>query len=363
MRRTLACILLSVLYMGSATLGHAVCAGTSVNTFGAKGDGHTDDTAAIQSAIDAASAAGGGAVVFNVARYFTTGTFVVPASVILCGTIEGPFDDGSGANPGVTSIAPTLLVTNTSNPFVTLNGMGAGVTDLLFHYPNQVGASSSAPTAYPYTIVANASGTKVVRSMTTNAYNFLDIESGRVLAQDLFIGAYNIGVNIDHAHDHVTLRNLLQTVFWDAWDLPYPSPIDAWVMSHGTALVVGRVDSLEVHDFNLFHRYAGMILTDSPDTSQSPRCGYGTGSDINLDTVQFGFMVSASATAGYAFTNVVIGSGTGGQAAVQVKAGGSLPPDVLVTGGSTRGFWALGAFPAAGAGHLTVSNIIGFDLP
>lgn len=362
MRRTLAFVLLPFL-AGCGTVAHAVCAGTSVSAFGAKGDGHTDDTAAIQSAIDAAAAAGGGAVVFNVARYFTSGTFVVPAGVVLCGTIEGPFDDGSGANPGTTTIAPTLLVTNSSNPFVTLNGNGASVTDLLFHYPNQMSASSSAPTAYPYTVVANASGTKVVRSMTTNAYNFLDIESGRVLAQDLFIGAYNIGVNIDHAHDHVTLRNLLQTVFWDAWDLPYPSPIDAWVMSHGTALVVGRVDSLEVHDFNLFHRYAGMILTDSSDTSQNPRCGYGTGSDINLDTVQYGFMVNASTGAGYVFTNVVIGSGTGGQAAVQVKSGGSAPPDVLVTGGSTRGFWALGAFPATTAGHLTVSNIIGYDLP
>jgi hypothetical protein len=134
-------------------------------------------------------------------------------------------------------------------------------------------------------------------------------------------------------------------------------------MSHGIALVVGRVDSLEVHDFNLFHRYAGMMLTDSPDSTQAPRCGYGLGSDINLDTVQYGFIVSASGAAGYAFTNVVIGSGTGGQAAVQVKSGGSLPPDVLVAGGSTRGSWALGPFPAAAAGHLTVSNIIGYDLP
>jgi len=37
----------------------------------------------------------------------------------------------------------------------------------------------------------------VVRSTVTNAYNFLDIQLGRVMAQDLFIGAFNIGVNID----------------------------------------------------------------------------------------------------------------------------------------------------------------------
>lgn len=352
-----------ILCVGCATFAEAVCGGTSVNAFGAKGDGVTDDTSAIQSAINAAAAAGGGSVVFNVARYFTTGSLIVPAGVVLCGAIEGPFDDASGVNPGVTTIAPTLLVTNTSTPFVTLNGLGAGVTDLLFHYPNQVHASASSPIIYPYTIAVNASGTKVLRSMTTNAYNFLDIESGRVIAQDLFIGAYNVGVNVDHAYDHVTLRNLLQTVFWDSWEGPYPTNIDNWVMNHGVALVVNRADSVDVHDFDVFHRSVGMLLTDSPDTKQNPRCGYGSGSDISLDTMQNGIIVMASNAPGYVFTNLVIGSSATGQAAVQVKAGGSLPPDVLVEAGSIRGSWALGPFPTPAAGNMTVANIIGFDLP
>jgi len=363
MKTTRTIALVWILCVGCGTLAEAVCAGTSVQAFGAKGDGHTDDTAAIQSAISTAATAGGGSVVFNAARYFTTGTFVVPAGVILCGSVEGPFDDGSGVNPAVATIAPTLLVTNTSAPFITLNGINAGVADLLFHYPNQVSSSASAPNVYPFTIVANSPGTKVVRSMATNAYNFLDIESGRVIAKDLFIGAYNIGINIDHAQDHVTVHNVIQTVFWDAWDNAYPTTIDAWVLNHGIALVVNRADSLDVHNFVLFHRYAGMLLTDSPDTTQSTRCGYGSGSDINFDTVQYGFIVSASSAAGYEFTNVIIGSGNGGQAAVQVKSGGSLPPDILVDGGSVRGSWSSGPFPTPAAGHLTAVNIIGFDLP
>lgn len=354
-------VLLCVLYSVCGSLATAVCIGTSVRAFGARGDGQTDDTMAIQSAINAAAAAGGGSVVFNVGRYLTTGSFIVPAGVVLCGGIEGPFGDASGVNPGVTVIAPTLLVTNSTAPFVTLNGLGAGVTDLLFHYPNQVHASASAPAVYPYTIVANAPGTKVVRSMVTNAYNFLDIESGRVIAQDLFIGAYNIGVNVDHAYDHVTLRNLLQTVFWDSWEGPYPTTIDNWVMNHDVGLVVNRADSLDIHDFDVFHRFAGMVLTDSPDNKQNPRCGYG--SDISLDTMQNGIIVSASNTSGYVFTNLVIGSSATGRAAVQLKAGGSLPPDVLVEGGSIRGSWALGPFPVPATGNLTVANIIGFDLP
>jgi hypothetical protein len=331
-----------------------------VETFGSKGDGHTDDTAAIQAAINAAAAAGGGSVVLKVARYYTTGTLQVPQGVVLCGNIEGPFDV-AGVDPAVTAVAPTLLITNASAPFITLTGLGAGVTDLLFHYPNQVKTSASAPTVYPYTIqVTSAVAGKVVRSTVTNAYNFLDIELGRVLAQDLMIGAFNIGVNIDNTEDFVTLRNLHNGVFWDEVEnASYPTTIDAWVLNHGTALVVGRMDALEVHDFFVFSRFAGMLLTDSVDTSLNPRSGNGRGSDIDLETVQYGIIgTSAFPGIGYKFTNVQFAAAPGmGEAAVQLRSGGTSAPDILINGGSQRGSWALGAFPTPQAGKLYVANV------
>jgi hypothetical protein len=332
-----------------------------VNTFGAKGDGHSDDTVAIQNAINAAAAAGGGSVVLDVARYYTTGTLTVPQGVVLCGAIQGPFDV-NGVDPAVTTIAPTLLVTNTTAPFVTLTGLSSGVTDLLFHYPNQVKTSASAPTVYPYTIVlnANAVAAKVARSTVTNAYNFLDIELGRMMAQDLFIGAFNIGVNIDHVQDFVTLHNLHHGVFWDEMEsAPYPTAIDTWVLNHGTALVVGRMDALEVNNFYVFSRFAGFLLTDSPDaTIPFTRNGWGALTDIDLQTVQYGVIAIASQSQGYKFANLQIVAAPGlGQAAVLLKSGGTTPADVLVNGGSVRGTWSLGAFPSPQAGHLKFANI------
>jgi hypothetical protein len=299
--------------------------------------------------------------VLNVARYFLAGTLFLPRGVVLCGAVEGPFDVQT--NPATTTLAPTLLVTSLQGPFINLGGDGAGVTDVLFHYPHQVATTASAPRVYPFTIQVNGPGAKVARCSVTNAYNFMDIEVGRFTAEHLFIGAYNYGIYIDHTEDFVTLQHLLQTVFWDVFEgAPYPTNIDNWVLQHGYALVMNRMDSLHVNHFLVFSRYAGFWFKDSPDTSLNFRAGYGSGSDIDLDTVQYGIIASATNQPGFKFSNIDIGSApTLGKAAAFLSAGGTNPPTILINGGSERGVWADGPFPTPQSGKLIVSNVIGYN--
>ena len=57
--------------------------------YGAKGDGTTDDTAAIQQALDAAAKAGG-QVLLPPGRYVVAGSLRIPPGVSLHGALDSP---------------------------------------------------------------------------------------------------------------------------------------------------------------------------------------------------------------------------------------------------------------------------------
>ncbi|MEE9219990.1 MAG: glycosyl hydrolase family 28-related protein [candidate division NC10 bacterium] len=76
-------------------------------TFGAEGNGTTDDVIPIQDAIDAASAAGGGVVFFPAGTYRITATLVVPAGVSLLGAAPNARINIDAPAAGVASIAGT----------------------------------------------------------------------------------------------------------------------------------------------------------------------------------------------------------------------------------------------------------------
>jgi len=392
------------LFVSSQLAGAATCRGTIPT--GLDPSGQNDNTSAIQAAIDTASANGGGTVMLPIGRYLVTGTLNIKNGVTLCGGSDGPFE--VFANPATGPVAAaTLLVTHTTPnpnwpdaPFIYIgdSNINTAVTDLVFHYPcqkkpdcNQSGPPSFGycpaspyppgcePRSYPPTIQARQP-TRIERITAVNAYNFLDIQVGRVVARDLYIGALMVGISIDNALDRVSISNVQHGVFWDmALGFPWP-PVSLpsmdveWVRQHSIAFVIQRADSLAIDNAMILNRYSGFYFTPNAAGGMA----YGVATNVDLDGCQY--CIQARGTHGFIFTNTFFygGSndifGSGVWAVWPLEDGQpTYGPKVEINGGVISGTWTGGSpgfdvsNPLWGGtqypGKLVVKHVFGYDEP
>ena len=142
--------------------------------FGAAGDGAKDDTAAVQSALDAAGKAGGGTVYLPGGLYRVDGHLSVPAGVELRGIHD---------TPTYTFAARSVLLAYVKGdqgkedgpPFITLNSDeakgGSGVRGVAVFYPEQDYKSVK---PYPWAIQSRGPRCWVVNTICSNAYKGVD---------------------------------------------------------------------------------------------------------------------------------------------------------------------------------------------
>jgi len=352
----------------------------SVKDFGAKGDGATDDTAAIQSAINYANSIGGGAVMFPPALYYTTGTLSLKRNVALCGVGDGPYDTAGPTNPLTTCCGPTLLVTSTAGPFIDQPGTGVGcnqISDLIFGYPSQVSPTTSPPTVYPVTIRIKQGATHVERCLFINPYDAIAVQTvsgtapGRVVINNCNIGAIHTGIIIDGAQDYIGLSNILWEPYYDyAPNLSFPQGVgslDVWRQTNGVNLQCLRCDAIEAVNLMMFGNFsAGIAFDDS--SLVTPKTTYGNFSNVDIDMYagQYGINCKSVRVSGggvhFANLNVGLGTVNGGTVGIWLPAGGSETPLMTVNGGAIRGTWTTG-YTLVAAGTLWVQNVYQLDLP
>ena len=99
----------------------------NVRTYGAKGDGTTDDTAAIQAAINAAVATAGGTVYVPAGTYKVTSTLTIPNSGQVGIQVEGAGTGAYAPNGG-----STIKVSFASGDVFYMPGAGSGTGDPSF---------------------------------------------------------------------------------------------------------------------------------------------------------------------------------------------------------------------------------------
>lgn len=207
------------------------------------GDGKTDDTAAIQSALDDMGKSGGGTVELGRGVFLIKGHLVVPANVCLAGIWQSvpshvglrwggeqkPMDDGT-----------TLLATegrgSESGPsFISLNS-NSTLKGVVIYYPDQ--KPDETPAAYPYAITMHGTNCAVLAVEMLNPYNGIDTTgAGRHLIRDVQGQPLRRGIYVDQIYDIGRIEDVHFNPWW-CWE----GAVKKFEMENGQAFVFGRSD-------------------------------------------------------------------------------------------------------------------------
>ncbi len=184
--------------------------------FGAVGDGKTDDTAAIQSALDRA-AASSPICFLPPGKYRINGSLIVPAGVTLCGA--------SGGVPHSEHPIGSILLAYggrghaDGTPLITLKPNGV-LRNVTIHYPEQ---RLDNVTPYPWTVRIDGELCQVTDVTMTNPYQGIDVGSKwneLHLIRNFFACPLSVGIYIDQCSDIGRIENVhFNPNFWQRMDL------------------------------------------------------------------------------------------------------------------------------------------------
>jgi hypothetical protein len=227
----------------SAVQAHPESAARNVKEFGGTGNGVSDDTAAIERALDAVSRAGGGTVNAPPGRYLFKGTINVPDGVTLRGSYTCVPSHVGLRNPGAVKPGDdgtALLVTagkgnEEGTPFLTLN-TNSSVAGLTIFYPDQV--TDSAPVPYPWTIVMRGKNPAIFDVELLNPYQGIDASKNeRHNIRNITGQPIRRGIFVDAIYDIGRIENVHFNPWWSSH-----SPVYDWQMQNGEAFIFGRAD-------------------------------------------------------------------------------------------------------------------------
>ncbi len=217
---------------------HAAAPGVfNVLDYGAVPNDGLDDTAAIQTALNAAGAANGGIVTVPAGEYTIATRLTVPQNVTLQGEspMPPPQDD---LRRGASVLMAYEGAGNAAGaPFITLR-MCATLSRITVFYPNQIDANP--PIAYPWTVAGSGEDNVSIVDVTLiNPYQAVDFatnNSGRHFIDGLYAQALSKGVYVNKCFDVGRLRNIYLGPIWSQ------GPVRDFMRASATAYDFGRTD-------------------------------------------------------------------------------------------------------------------------
>jgi len=273
----------------------------NVKSFGAKADGSTDDTTAIQAAMDAAGVVGG-KVFLPAGKYMTRGTLKVPAGVSVQGVANSPVY----CEPlkGTVILATAGRDKEDSAPFFTLQD-STSVSGLTIYYPEQK-VEDIRP--YPWTFKLIGADNTVEKVTLINSYN--GIRTGpennvRHRIRSVYGCVLRRGIFIDGCVDVGRIEDIQFHGNW--WWMPEAKGnsliVNKYMIDNLEGFIFGRTDSQFVTNTFVFPAKIGYHFIATPQGV----C-YGQFSGISADWAQKCIVVDAVLSIGILITNGMFAS-------------------------------------------------------
>jgi hypothetical protein len=195
----------------------------NVKEFGALGDGHHDDTDAIQKALDHADKKGGGIVFLPSGQYLIGGSLQIASDVVLEGSFRGPVSHiQAEIYPGpVSHHSPwrgtILLATrdkgnDQGHPFITMENNSC-LMGLCIYYPHQNRVSSPVP--YPWTIRMQGTNCTIDNVELLNPWQGINATgANRHLIRNVVGQPLKTGIYVDDCQDCGRIENVHFVPIW-----------------------------------------------------------------------------------------------------------------------------------------------------
>jgi uncharacterized protein YjdB len=273
--------------------------------FNAKNDGVTDNTSAIQNALNTASLDGGGIVFLPPGKYKILGTLIVPAGVELKGAV-----DLSTAPMGPGSILEVYSGkgNESGTPFIKLSS-GSGLRGIVFDYPEQVGDNAPNFYSYPYCIQITGNDVYIVNVGMRGTFNgidlftnkcdnhYLDYISGQVLKTGIKVGGNSLGGLISNLQFNPIGYAYGSESKWGNWsNAPSPGNRDniyTYIKNNLNFLVLNNcTDETLYNDFH-YGSQSGLILSGASGISLG----------MGIDGSRKSLVINSIGSSGFNFIN------------------------------------------------------------